>query len=150
MKRYIILIIVLVFGLNASGFAQSQKMPTAQELTVKSVDEMVERLKLSPTQKSVIYNYTFELYKQQLDLVKKQQAGSSGEDDVTKFYKFQNQTNNNIKTILKGDQIVEFDKLLEDRLNGETDKKKKGKKKKENKEEGPGTGISGLVSPVKS
>ena len=148
MKRYFVVIIVLILGLNSNLIAQSQKMPTAQELTVKNVEEMVERLKLSPTQKSIIYNYTFELYKQQLDLVKKQQAGTSGEDDVAKFYKFQNQTNNNIKSILKGDQIPEFDKLLEDRLNGETSKKKKNKKK--NKEEEPSTGISGLVTPVKS
>lgn len=85
--RYIV-IVLLAFGFCASVKAQ-QKLPTAQELTVKDVDEMVERLKLNPTQKSVIYNYKFELYKYQLDLVKKQQAGTSKEDDVSKFYRLQ-------------------------------------------------------------
>lgn len=144
MKKLYVAILMLFFGVTA--MAQSQKMPTPQELTVKSVDEMAERLKLNATQKSVIYNYTFEMFKTQLDLVKKQQAGNSNEDDITKFYKFQNETNNNIKTILKGDQIAEFDKLLEERLNGEP-KKKKSKKGKKDKEETV-TGISGLTNPV--
>lgn len=142
-----ILIAFLVFGFTASVKAQQQKMPTAQELTVKDVDEMAERLKLSSTQKSVIYNYKFELYKFQLDLVKKQQAGTSKEDDVSKFYRLQNQTNDNIKTILKGEQLAEFDKLLEDRSNGENKKKKKKKGKKD--EEDVVTGISGLKTDVK-
>lgn len=141
MKRYILLIL-FCFGINALANAQ-KKIPTAQELTVKNIDELNERLELSPTQKSVIYNYVFEMYRQQLDLVKKQQAGTSKEDDVTKFYKFQNETNDNIKNILKGDQIAEFDKLQEERLNGDNKKKKK---KGKNKEEEPVTGISGLKS----
>jgi len=139
----------MVACMHSFAKAQSQKMPTAQELTVKSIDEMVERLKLSATQRSVIYNYTFELYKQQLDLVKRQQAGTSKEEDVTKFYKFQNETNNNIKTILKGDQIAQFDQLLEDRLNGDNKKKKNKKKKNSAEEEEVSTGISGLVNPAK-
>jgi hypothetical protein len=142
MKTYI-LILFFCLGVNTLTNAQ-KKIPTAQELTVKNIDELNERLGLSPTQKSVIYNYVFDMYRQQLELVKKQQAGSSKEEDVTKFYKFQNETNDNIKNILKGDQIAEFDKLQEERLNGDN-KKKKGKKGK-NKEEEPVTGISGLKS----
>lgn len=143
MKTYILLVL---FVLGLSGLVSAQKkMPTAQELTVKNIEELNERLTLSPTQKSVIYNYVFDLYRQQLDLVKKQQAGTSKEDDVTKFYKFQNETNDNIKNILKGDQLAAFDKLQEERLNGSNIKKKKGKKEK-NKEEEPVTGISGLKS----
>ena len=149
MKIYLTLFALLI-GLHSVADAQSQKMPTAQELTQKSIKEMEEKLKLSTTQKSVIYNYTFELYKQQLDLVKRQQAGTSREEDVAKFYKFQNDTNNNIKTILKGEQIAQFEQLLEDRLNGDAKKKnKKGKKKKGEKEEEVSTGISGLVNPEK-
>jgi len=142
MKTYILLVL-FVLGFNSLATAQ-KKMPTAQELTVKNIDELNERLALSPTQKSVIYNYIFDMYRQQFELVKKQQAGTSKEDDITKFYKFQNETNDNIKNILKGDQIAEFDKIQEERLNGDN-KKKKGKKGK-NKEEDTVTGISGLKS----
>lgn len=116
-------------------------MPTAQEMTVKNVDELEKRLKLTATQKSVIYNYVFDMSKQQLELIKRQQAGTSKEDDVTKFYKVQNETNDNIRTILKGSQLQEFEKVLEDRLNGVTQKKKK--KRGQEKEEVV-TGISGL------
>lgn len=144
MKRYI-LAVMLLLGFNTFIKAQ-QKMPTAQEMTVKSVDELEKRLKLTPTQKSVIYNYVFDMSKQQLDLIKRQQAGTSKEDDVTKFYKLQNDTNDNIRTILKGDQLPEFEKVLEDRLNGGAKKKKNKKGKKE--EEEVVTGISGLKLPV--
>lgn len=137
-----ILLAFLLLGLGSLTKGQ-QKMPTAQEMTVKNVDELEKRLKLTPTQKSVIYNYVFDMSKQQLDLIKRQQAGTSKEDDVTKFYKVQNETNNNIRTILKGDQLPEFEKVLEDRLNGVT-KKKKNKKGKEKEEEEVVTGISGL------
>lgn len=141
MKTYILLAFLLL-GLGSLTKAQ-QKMPTAQEMTVKNVDELEKRLKLTPTQKSVIYNYVFDMSKQQLDLIKRQQAGTSKEDDVTKFYKVQNDTNDNIRTILKGDQLPEFEKVLEDRLNGVT-KKKKNKKGKGKEEEEVVTGISGL------
>ena len=141
MKTYILLAFLLL-GLGSISKAQ-QKMPTAQEMTVKNVDELEKRLKLTPTQKSVIYNYVFDMSKQQLDLIKRQQAGTSKEDDVTKFYKVQNDTNDNIRTILKGDQLPEFEKVLEDRLNGVT-KKKKNKKGKGKEEEEVVTGISGL------
>jgi protein CpxP len=144
MRRYI-LVVALLLAVNLHGKAQQPKMPTAQEMTVKNVDELEKRLKLTPTQKSVIYNYVFDMSKQQLELIKRQQAGTSKEDDVTKFYKLQNDTNDNIRTILKGDQLPEFEKVLEDRLNGgNTNKnKKKGKKGKEEEEEVV-TGISGL------
>lgn len=136
---------MLLLLMGTSTFINAQKKtPTAQELTVKNVEELNERLSLSPTQKNVIYNYIFDMYRQQLDLVKKQQAGTSKEDDLTKFYKFQNETNDNIKNILKGDQIAEFDKVQEERLSG-SNKKKKGKKNKD-KEDEVVTGISGLKS----
>lgn len=140
MKPYILLAFLLI-GLGSIAKAQ-QKMPTAQEMTVKNVDELEKRLKLTSTQKSVIYNYVFDMSKQQLDLIKRQQAGTSKEDDVTKFYKLQNDTNDNIRTILKGDQLSEFEKVLEDRLNGGNKKKKKKGKGKE--EDEVVTGISGL------
>jgi len=141
MKIYILLVFLLL-GLGSIVKAQQPKMPTAQEMTVKSVDELEKRLKLTSTQKGVIYNYVFDMSKQQLDLIKRQQAGTSKEDDVTKFYKLQNDTNDKIRTILKGDQLPEFEKVLEDRLNGGTKKKKKKGKDKE--EEEVVTGISGL------
>lgn len=120
-------------------------MPTAQEMTVKNVDELEKKLKLTSTQKSVIYNYVFDMSKQQLELIKRQQAGTTKEDDVTKFYKLQNDTNDNIRKILKGEQLTEFEKVLEDRLNGNVKKKKKkGKGKDKEEEEEVVTGISGL------
>lgn len=143
MKRYI-LIAFLLLGLNSITKAQQPKMPTAQEMTVKNVEELEKSLKLTSTQKSVIYNYIFDMSKQQLDLIKRQQAGTSKEDDVTKFYKLQNETNDKIRTILKGDQLPAFEKVLEDRLNGNTKKKKKNKKGKDKEEEEVVTGISGL------
>lgn len=142
MKPYILLAFLLL-GLGFLTKAQ-QKMPTAQEMTVKNVDELEKRLKLTSTQKSVIYNYVFDMSKQQLDLIKRQQAGTSKEDDVTKFYKLQNETNDNIRTILKGDQLPEFEKVLEDRLNGGTKKKKNKKGKGKEEKEEVVTGISGL------
>lgn len=140
MKKYILIALVLL-GVNSFTKAQQNKMPTAQEMTAKNVDELEKRLKLSPTQKSVIYNYVFDMSKQQLDLIKRQQAGTSKEDDVTKFYILQNETNDNIKTILKGDQIAEYDKVVEERLSGGNQKKKK---KKRGKEEAVVSDISGL------
>lgn len=137
----------LLLGFVKVSNAQSnQKMPTPQEMATKSVDELEKRLKLNSTQKGVIYNYTFDMCKHQLDLVKKQQAGTSNEDEVTKFYKMQNDTNNSIKTVLKGDQIAEFDKVLEERLSGvDKKKKKKGKRNKDEPEE-VSVGIEGLKS----
>lgn len=134
---------MLLVGVHSLTKAQ-QKMPTAQEMAVKNVDELEKKLKLTSTQKSVIYNYVFDMSKQQLELIKRQQAGTSKEDDVTKFYKLQNETNDNIRTILKGEQLPEFEKVLEDRLNGNTKKKKKKGKKGKEEEEEVVTGISGL------
>ncbi len=134
---------------GVTGLANAQqKTPTAQEIATKSVEEMDKTLKLNPTQKNIIYNYTLDMAKEQLALVKKQQAGGQIEDDVSKFYKMQNETTKNIKTLLKGDQIAAYDKFLEDQVNGNAGKKKKGKKgKKDKEEEEVVTGISGLKLP---
>ena len=145
MKNYIVALL-LILGSFSLAKAQN-KMPTAQELTVKNITLLTERLKLSTTQRNVIYNYTFDMYRAQLELVKKQQAGTSREEDISKFYKLQNETNYNIKQILKEDQIAEFNKVQEEVLNGDHKKKKKGKKNKDKKEdEDVVTGISGLKS----
>lgn len=132
MKTYILA--VLLF-LGAGSFAVAQnKIPTAQELTTKDVTELDERLKLSPTQKSVIYNYTFDMYKQQLDLFKRQQAGTAREEEMSKFQRLQNETNDNIRTLLKGEQVAQFEQLLDDRMNGTNKKKVKKTKNKKGKE----------------
>jgi len=122
-----------------------QKMPTASELTKKSVDSLDKRLKLNATQRSIIYNYTLDMYKEQLELGKKQQTGQFSDDDVAKIYKTQNQTTANIKNILKGDQLPEYDKYLEEQLRGG---KKKKKKKGKHEEEEVVTGIAGLKLPA--
>lgn len=140
MKR-LILMLVLVMGVCFSGNAQ--KVPTAEELAKKNIEEMDKRLKLSPTQRSIIYNYAFELAKEQLDLYKKRQAGTYKEEDETRYFRIQNETNKNIKVVLKPDQIDEFNKLNEERLSG-VDPAKKKKKLKKGEEEEKVVGIEGL------
>ncbi|MFI5451593.1 hypothetical protein ACHMWN_05490 [Pedobacter sp. UC225_61] len=141
MKKLIVMM-MLVLGTFFSSHAQ--KTPTAEELAKKNVDELQKRLTLSPTQKSIAYNYIFSMYKEQLLLFKKQQAGTYKEEDETKIYKLQNETNANIKAVLKPEQIVEFNKLIEERLSGVDPTKKKKKKKGE--EEEKVVGIEGLKS----
>lgn len=140
MKR-LILMMLLVLGGVFSSVAQ-QKQPTAEEIARKNVDELEKRLKLSSTQKSVVYNYAFSLAKEQLTLFKKQQASGYNDEEMTKYYKFQNETNKNIKSVLKPEQITEYDKITEERLSGIDPNKKKKKSKKG--EEDKIVGIEGL------
>lgn len=140
MKR-LIFILVLIFGAIFSSIAQKQ--PTAEELAKKNIEELEKRLKLSPTQKNVIYNYAFSIAKEQILLYKKQMAAGVDNDELTKYYKLQNETNKNIKTVLKPDQVIEFEKVLEERLSG-IDPKKKKKKLKKGEEEEKVVGIEGL------
>lgn len=132
---------VLIFGAIFSSIAQKQ--PTAEELAKKNVDELEKRLKLSQTQKNVIYNYAFFIAKEQLLLYKKQMAAGVDNDEMTKYYKLQNETNKNIRTVLKPEQVIEFDKILEERLSG-IDPSKKKKKLKKGEEEEKVVGIEGL------
>jgi protein CpxP len=141
MKKYVIGLFVFL-SFNTLLIAQ-QKTPTATELATKSIEKLDKRLKLNSTQRSVIYNYTLDLSKEQISMVKKQQAGTYNEDDISKFYKLQNETTQSIRNILKGDQQTEYDKFMEEQLNGNTKKKKKGKHSKDEEEEVI-TGISGL------
>lgn len=143
MKKHILLLI-LVLGSCFYAAAQ-QKMPTASELTSKSMDALAKKIELNPTQKNIIYNYTLDLYTAQLALTKKQQAGQSNEDDITKMYKLQNETTRNIKNILKGEQLDQYDQFIEEQMRGGDKKKKKGKRTKD-EEEDVVTGISGLKS----
>ncbi|WP_158799846.1 hypothetical protein [Pedobacter sp. L105] len=145
MKRYII-ILSMIFGLISFVNAQP-KTPTAVELATKSITAMEKKVKLNPTQRSIIYNYTLDMYTQQLELSKKQQAGNGSEDDTAKFYKLQNQTVQNIRNLLKGDQQTDYDAFLEEQLRGGDKKKKKGKHSKDDDDEVV-TGISGLKLPA--
>lgn len=133
--------LVLVMGLGLVSSAQ--KIPTSEEIAKKNVDEMEKRLKLTPTQKSVIYNYAFDMAKEQLALYKKQQAGTYANEDETRIFRLMNEMNKNIKNVLKPDQVDEFNKLTEERLNG-IDPEKKKKKKKKGEEEEKIVGIEGL------
>ncbi|RZJ77377.1 MAG: hypothetical protein EOO47_16980 [Flavobacterium sp.] len=142
MKRLILMVALLV-GLVLN--VNAQKVPTAQELAKKNIDEMEERLKLSSTQKSVLYNIAYDMAKEQLALYKKQQAGTYVDEDGTIFFKKQNESNNTIRRLLKPEQVEEFNKLIEDRLNG-VDSKKKKKKLKKGEVEEKVTGIEGLKS----
>ena len=139
-KQLLLLLLVLVTSLYASA----QKIPTAAELTKKSMEELDKKMKLNPTQRNIIYNYTLDLYSAQLALSKKQQAGQPIEDDITKMYKLQNETTANIRNILKGEQLEQYDEFLEEQVRGGDKKKKKGKHAKD--EEEVVTGISGLKS----
>ena len=134
-------ILFLIVATVFSAAAQS-KTPTAEELAKKNVDELETRLKLSSTQKSVIYNYAFNLAKEQLTLMKKQQATGFDNDEVANLYRLNNETNKSIKAVLKPEQIIEYDKVTEERVSGIDPKKKKKLKKGE--EEEKVVGIEGL------
>ncbi|RYG10343.1 MAG: hypothetical protein EOO07_22325 [Chitinophagaceae bacterium] len=139
--RRLVFTIVLIFGAIFSTIAQKQ--PTAEELAKKNVDELEKRLKLSQTQKNVIHNYAFFIAKEQLAIYKKQMAGGVENDELTKYYRLQNETNKNIRNVLKPDQVAEYDKILEERLSG-IDPAKKKKKLKKGEEEEKVVGIEGL------
>ncbi|MFD2285424.1 hypothetical protein GJU39_04460 [Pedobacter petrophilus] len=144
MKRVIFLLLVLA-GISVAANAQQNKMPTPDEIAKKNVDDLDKRLKLNDTQKSVIYRFTFNQAKEQADLVKRQQAGNSREEDVDKFYKLQNETSKSIRNVLKGEQQTEYDKVIEERLSGKSAKNKSKKKKKGDEPEVEGD-IKGLLS----
>lgn len=137
-----ILTILLIFGVFFA--VNAQKIPTVEEVAKKNVDELEKRLQLSPTQKSVIYNYAYALAKEQMNMFKKQQATGYNDEDVTKYYRLQNETNKLIKAVLKPEQVAEYDKVIEERLSGIDPSKKKKKKKGE--EEEKIVGIEGLKS----
>lgn len=130
--------------LNVVVWAQP-KMPTVEELAKKNVDELETRLSLSTTQKSVIYNYAYNLAKEQVALLKKQQTTGYNDEDVAKLYRFNNETHKNIKAVLKPEQVVEYDKVVEERLAGISPSKKK-KRRKKGKEDEKVVGIEGLKS----
>lgn len=121
-----------------------QKTPTLTELTNKNMEAMDKKVKMNPTQRNIIYNYTMDMYREQLALTKKQQTGAFGDDDIAKFYRMQNETTKNIRNILKGDQQTDYDNFLEEQLRGGAKKKKK---KHKDEEEEVVTGISGLKLP---
>lgn len=141
MMKRLIFIGVLIFGAIFAGFAQKQ--PTAEDLAKKNIDELEKRLKLTPTQKNVVYNYAYTLAKEQIAIYKRQMATGPNEDDLSKYYRLQNEINKNIKVVLKPDQVVEFDKIIEERLSG-VDPNKKKKKLKKGEEEEKVVGIEGL------
>lgn len=143
MKKYL-LISMMFLGFGAA--AQTQKMPTATELTTKTMEALEKKIKLNSTQRSIIYNYNLELSKEQLEMAKKRQAGTFDPDDVTKFYKLQNENNEKIKNILKPEQVAEYEKFLDEQMSG-GEKKKKKKKRGKDEEEEVVTGISGLKLP---
>ncbi len=136
------LILLLVLAIGVCFSSNAQKVPTADEMAKKNVDEMEKRLTLTPTQKSIIYNYAYSLAKEQLAVYKKQMAGTAKPEDETSYYRLQNETTKNIKSVLKPEQVVEYDKLTEERLNGVEPGKKKKKKKGEPEEKV--VGIEGL------
>ncbi|PWS32412.1 hypothetical protein [Pedobacter paludis] len=146
MKR-IVFLFLIVIGINGLAKAQQNKMPTPDEIAKKNVEDLDKRLKLNDTQKSVVYRFTYNQAKEQADLIKRQQAGTSREEDVDKFYKLQNETSKNIRNVLKGEQQTEYDKIIEERLSGKT--AKTGKKKKKGEEEEVESDIKGLLSGPK-
>ncbi len=147
MKKLLFLFFILC---NVSVVMAQPKMPTPEELAKKNIDELETRLKLTSTQKSVIYNYAFFIAKEQLNLVKKQQVTGYNDEEMTKFYRLNNETNKNIKAVLKPEQVIEFDKLTEERLAGIDPTKKKKKKKKKGEEEEKIVGIEGLKLPTEA
>ncbi|MBY0245034.1 MAG: hypothetical protein K2Q03_06245 [Sphingobacteriaceae bacterium] len=124
-------------------FAKAQyKEPTVEEIAKKNVDELETRLKLNATQKNVIYAFAFTQAKEQAKLIKIARTEGYTNEIGDKMYKIQNETNKNIRLILKPEQLPEFEKVLEERSNGTNTQKKK--KKKNNEEEEKVVGIEGL------
>ncbi|MCZ4223880.1 hypothetical protein [Pedobacter rhodius] len=142
MKK-VIFLFLLIIGIGTLANAQ-QKAPTPTEIAKKNVDDLDKKLKLNETQKSIIYSLTYNQAKEQSDLIKKQQAGNTREEDVDKFYKLQNETSKSIRNVLKGEQQAQYDKIIEDRLSGKANKKKK---KGEEEVEGDISGL--LLKPEK-
>ncbi len=124
MKK-IIFLFLMVIGISTLANAQQNKMPTPTEIAKKNVEDLDKKLKLNDTQKSIIYSLTYTQAKEQADLIKRQQAGTSREEDADKYYKLQNETTKNIRNVLKGDQQKQYDKIIEERLSGKSNKKKK-------------------------
>jgi len=142
--KQVIFLFLLIIGTSTLLFAQQNKMPTSAEIAKKNVEDLDKKLKLNDTQKSIIYSLTYNQAKEQSELVKRQQAGTSREDDVDKFYKLQNETSKGIRNVLKGDQQTQYDKIIEERLSGKSNKKKK---KGEEEVEGDINGL--LLKPEK-
>jgi protein CpxP len=143
MKQYGLLLMMI---LGVTFFAAAQKIPTASELTTKNMDALSKKVKLNPTQRNIIYNYTLDLYSAQLALSKKQQTGASNEDDITRIYRLQNETTASIRNILKGEQLAQYDAFLDEQMRGGDKKKKKRSKTEETGDAEVVTGISGLTS----
>ena len=143
MNKFIFLFLFAI-SVGCVANAQQNKMPTPDEVAKKNVEDLDKSLKLNETQKSVIFRFTFEQAKAQQELMKKQEKTGFNEQDIDVFYKLQNETSKNIRNVLKGDQQKEYDKIVEERLSGVTEKSKK-KKKKGEVEEAP-SDIKGLLS----
>jgi len=143
MKRYLLMLSMIWCSVF---MAQAQKkMPTAVEIAQKNIEALAKKVKINPTQRNIIYNYMLDFSKEQVSFAKKQQAGMFNQEDMGKLYNLQNENNDKIRTILKGEQLIDFDKYLEEQLRGGDHKKKKKSKKSE--EEEVVTGISGLKLP---
>ncbi|MGV8880024.1 MAG: hypothetical protein ACOH2A_13445 [Sphingobacteriaceae bacterium] len=142
MKK-ILLMIAFVAGLSTLVKAQQAATPPKpEEITKKSVDELDKRLKLNATQKSIIYNFTFSQVKEQQELIKQQNNGGDNEQTLSRFYKLQDETSKNIRAVLKDDQQKEYDKMVQERLNGKDSKKKR--KNKKNAEDDIVTDLPGI------
>ncbi|WP_231460580.1 MULTISPECIES: hypothetical protein [unclassified Pedobacter] len=124
MKKVIFLFLIAI-GISNLAKAQQNKMPTPTEIAKKNVEDLDKKLKLNDTQKSIIYSLTFNQAKEQAELIKRQQAGTSREEDADKYFKMQNETTKSIRNVLKGDQPKQYDKIIEERLSGKSNKKKK-------------------------
>lgn len=125
MKKFILLYLILFGAFVVKAQNTAPKMPTPDEIAKKNVDELDKRLKLNATQKSVIYSYAYNQAKEQAEMIKRRQAGKGGEQDVDNYYKLSNETDKNIRNVLKGEQQTEYDKIVEERLSGKSGKKKK-------------------------
>lgn len=142
MKK-LLLMIAFVAGLSSLVSAQQASTPPKpEEITKKSVDELDKRLKLNATQKSIIYNFTFSQVKEQQELLKLQGSGADNEQIMTRYYKLHDETNKNIRAILKEEQLKEYDKIIQERVTGK--KSKKNRKNKHNQEEDIVTDLPGI------
>lgn len=133
MKKIFFLVLLLA-AFSGVVRAQQPKMPTAEEVAKKNMDDLEKKLQLNPTQKTVISTYVLGQARDEQSLMKMQQSGATREMLMDRYYKIQEDAGRNIKAVLKPEQQKLYDLWVLEKRNGPEKKKKKGKKGEEEEE----------------
>ncbi|PST85166.1 hypothetical protein C7T94_03410 [Pedobacter yulinensis] len=134
MKKILFLFLLLAAVSGSLSAQQPPKMPTAEEIAKKNMDDLEKKLKLNPTQKTVISTYVLGQARDEQSLMKMQQSGATREMLMDRYYKIQEDAGRNIKAVLKPEQQKLYDLWVLEKRSGPEKKKKKGKKAEEEEE----------------